>query len=201
MTEGSLGEGAVIGTGLGKELGQMSLVSLFLWHGKGLEGDFLEAYLVGRALKDVISELYDTDRNKELGSWQKLKFECYLATDEGWKILDAVFYGDIDGRHKEAISLEGGTRVPYKASFFEGLQLWSVKDNVLLLHCESSELVTYISGMPSSAEIVRAMDEISDAVCSVVDSAELCRHTHPDREFVEEANKASMRINEYLHVR
>ncbi|KAK8963084.1 hypothetical protein KSP40_PGU010344 [Platanthera guangdongensis] len=36
-------------------------------------------------------------------------------------------------------------------------------------------------------------------VCSVIDSAELCRNTHPDREFVEEANRASMRISEYLH--
>lgn len=54
--------------------------------------------------------------------------------------------------------------------------------------------------MPESSEIIRAMDEISDTLCSVVDSAELCRNTHPDREFVEEANKASMRINEYLHV-
>ncbi|KAF2311734.1 hypothetical protein GH714_026456 [Hevea brasiliensis] len=63
----------------------------------------------------------------------------------------------------------------------------------------SGELVNRISMMPSSAEIIQAMDEISDTVCSVVDSAELCRHTHPDREFVEEANKASMRINEYLH--
>lgn len=64
----------------------------------------------------------------------------------------------------------------------------------------SGELVEYISGMPTSAEIIRAMDEISNTVCCVVDSAELCRHTHPDREFVEEANKASMRINDYLHV-
>ncbi|XP_058205215.1 mitochondrial intermediate peptidase, mitochondrial [Rhododendron vialii] len=63
----------------------------------------------------------------------------------------------------------------------------------------SGELVNYVSGMPSSREIIRAMDEISDTVCSVVDSAELCRHTHPDREFVEEANKASLRINEYIH--
>ncbi|OMO98080.1 Peptidase M3A/M3B [Corchorus olitorius] len=63
----------------------------------------------------------------------------------------------------------------------------------------SGELVNYISGMPSSAEIIRAMDEISDTVCTVVDSAEFCRQTHPAREFVEEANKASMRINEYLH--
>ncbi|PON89458.1 Peptidase M3A/M3B [Trema orientale] len=63
----------------------------------------------------------------------------------------------------------------------------------------SGELVSYIATMPSSSEIIRAMDEISDTICSVVDSAELCRHTHPDREFVEEANKAWMRINEYLH--
>ncbi|PON56238.1 Peptidase M3A/M3B [Parasponia andersonii] len=63
----------------------------------------------------------------------------------------------------------------------------------------SGELVSYIATMPSSSEIIGAMDEISDTICSVVDSAELCRHTHPDREFVEEANKAWMRINEYLH--
>ncbi|XP_024961820.1 mitochondrial intermediate peptidase, mitochondrial isoform X1 [Cynara cardunculus var. scolymus] len=63
----------------------------------------------------------------------------------------------------------------------------------------SNELVGYISRMPSSAEIINAMDEISNTVCQVVDSAELCRHTHPDREFVDEAVKASMRINEYLH--
>lgn len=64
----------------------------------------------------------------------------------------------------------------------------------------SNELVGYISRMPSSAEIINAMDEISNTVCQVVDSAELCRHTHPDRDFVDEAMKASMRINEYLHV-
>ncbi|KAK4799886.1 hypothetical protein SAY86_025251 [Trapa natans] len=64
----------------------------------------------------------------------------------------------------------------------------------------SAELVEYISSMPNAADIIRAMDEISDTVCSVVDSAELCRNTHPDREYVEEANKASLRINEYLHV-
>ncbi|TXG70716.1 hypothetical protein EZV62_005651 [Acer yangbiense] len=63
----------------------------------------------------------------------------------------------------------------------------------------SAELVNFISGKPSSAEVIRAMDEISDTVCCVVDSAELCRQTHPEREFVEEANQASMRINEYLH--
>ncbi|KAI3835451.1 hypothetical protein MKX03_034541 [Papaver bracteatum] len=63
----------------------------------------------------------------------------------------------------------------------------------------SGELVSYISESLSNVEIIRAMDEISDTVCSVVDSAELCRNTHPDREYVEEANKATMRIHEYLH--
>lgn len=64
----------------------------------------------------------------------------------------------------------------------------------------SGELVSYISGMPSSPEIIKAMDEISDTVCCVVDSAELCRQTHPDREFVEAAHKAAIDMNDYLHV-
>ncbi|XP_068634828.1 mitochondrial intermediate peptidase, mitochondrial [Aristolochia californica] len=63
----------------------------------------------------------------------------------------------------------------------------------------SGELVSYISRLPPSAEIVRAMDEISDTVCSVVDSAELCRNTHPNREFVEEANNACTKMYDYLH--
>ncbi|KAE8820224.1 putative mitochondrial intermediate peptidase, mitochondrial [Hordeum vulgare] len=42
------------------------------------------------------------------------------------------------------------------------------------------------------------MDEISNTVCSVIDSAELCRNTHPDREFAKEADKPSMRIYEHL---
>ncbi|KAK7334487.1 hypothetical protein VNO80_26244 [Phaseolus coccineus] len=63
----------------------------------------------------------------------------------------------------------------------------------------SGELISYICTKQPAAEVMRAMDEISDTVCSVIDSAELCRHTHPNREFVEEASKASMRINEYLH--
>lgn len=62
----------------------------------------------------------------------------------------------------------------------------------------SDELVAYIAQLPPSAEIVNAMDEISNTVCSVIDSAELCRNTHPDREFVEEGDKASMRIYEHL---
>ncbi|KAF3335176.1 putative mitochondrial intermediate peptidase [Carex littledalei] len=60
------------------------------------------------------------------------------------------------------------------------------------------ELVSHISKLPPSMEIISTMDEISNTVCSVIDSAELCRNTHPDREYVKEADKASMRICEYL---
>lgn len=63
----------------------------------------------------------------------------------------------------------------------------------------SGELIDYIKEQPPSAEIIHVMDDISDTVCTVVDSAELCRNTHPEREYVEEANEASMKIYEYLH--
>ncbi|KAG0502811.1 hypothetical protein HPP92_002883 [Vanilla planifolia] len=61
------------------------------------------------------------------------------------------------------------------------------------------DLVSRISVLPPSEEIIKVMDDISNTVCSVIDSAELCRNTHPDRDFVEEANKASMRMSEYMH--
>uniref|UniRef100_A0A453I3H4 Uncharacterized protein n=1 Tax=Aegilops tauschii subsp. strangulata TaxID=200361 RepID=A0A453I3H4_AEGTS len=44
----------------------------------------------------------------------------------------------------------------------------------------SDELVGQIGQLPPSAEIVHTMDEISNTVCSVIDSAELCRDTHSD---------------------
>ncbi|XP_057813855.2 mitochondrial intermediate peptidase, mitochondrial [Cryptomeria japonica] len=63
----------------------------------------------------------------------------------------------------------------------------------------SEELIARIKDLPPSAETIHAMDEISDTICTVVDSAELCRNTHPDKDYVEEANKASMKLYEYLH--
>ncbi|KAH9319268.1 hypothetical protein KI387_021037, partial [Taxus chinensis] len=45
----------------------------------------------------------------------------------------------------------------------------------------SGELIAYIKHLPPSVETIHAMDEISDTICTVVDSAELCRNTHPDR--------------------
>ncbi|KAL0299402.1 UNVERIFIED_CONTAM: Mitochondrial intermediate peptidase, mitochondrial [Sesamum radiatum] len=70
----------------------------------------------------------------------------------------------------------------------------------------SNELVNYIAGMPSAPEIIRSMDEISDTN-SLVEMEKLemlisYSNTSGNcllREFVEEASRASLRLNEYLH--
>lgn len=63
---------------------------------------------------------------------------------------------------------------------------------------KSEIIIRNIKDMPPSMGVIRAMDDISDTVCSVVDAAELCRNTHPDKEYVEESNHASMKVYEYL---
>eukprot|EP00249_Psilotum_nudum_P004310 c17834_g1_i1 orf=2-418(-) len=63
---------------------------------------------------------------------------------------------------------------------------------------KSEELINCIRQLPPSMEIIRAFDDLSDTICAVVDSAELCRNTHPDMEFVNAASRASMRMYEYL---
>eukprot|EP00252_Welwitschia_mirabilis_P025941 TRINITY_DN8297_c0_g1_i1.p1 TRINITY_DN8297_c0_g1~~TRINITY_DN8297_c0_g1_i1.p1 ORF type:complete len:214 (-),score=29.73 TRINITY_DN8297_c0_g1_i1:69-710(-) len=64
---------------------------------------------------------------------------------------------------------------------------------------KSEDLIASVEKLPPSEETIRAMDDISNTICMVVDSAEFCRSTHPNREYVEEATKASMKIYEYLH--
>lgn len=63
---------------------------------------------------------------------------------------------------------------------------------------KSEDLIRSIQEMPPSMKVIYLMDDISDTVSTVVDAAELCRNTHPDKEFVEEANHASMKVYEYL---
>jgi hypothetical protein len=46
---------------------------------------------------------------------------------------------------------------------------------------KSETIINSIKGMPPSMDVIRAMDDISDTVCTVVDAAELCRNTHPDK--------------------
>ena len=38
-------------------------------------------------------------------------------------------------------------------------------------------------------------------VCAVVDAAELCRNTHPDRKYIAAADKAYLDLTTYLSVR
>lgn len=64
---------------------------------------------------------------------------------------------------------------------------------------KAEELIDRIGQMPPSMETIRLFDDLSDTVCTVVDSAELCRNTHPDMEFVQEASQASLKMYEYLH--
>lgn len=55
-----------------------------------------------------------------------------------------------------------------------------------------------LSARAPSAESVRALDEISDEICRVVDVAEVCRHTHPSPEHVEAAERAYVTLQEYV---
>jgi mitochondrial intermediate peptidase len=50
----------------------------------------------------------------------------------------------------------------------------------------------------SAAKIVYQLDEISDTICAVVDVAELCRNTHPDREFVKAAEKTYLKLQNFV---
>lgn len=55
-----------------------------------------------------------------------------------------------------------------------------------------------LKAAPARAATVKALDEISDAVCTVVDVAEVCRHTHPNREFVQAAERAYVQLQDYV---
>ncbi|KAI9598495.1 hypothetical protein BDF19DRAFT_237329 [Syncephalis fuscata] len=48
-------------------------------------------------------------------------------------------------------------------------------------------------------DAVRRLDELSDALCSVLDLAEFVRHVHPDRRYVEEAHRAYERLFSFMN--
>ena len=54
------------------------------------------------------------------------------------------------------------------------------------------------SGAVTGVSVVDHLDEISDAVCSVVDVAELCRNVHPDPAWVDAANRAYVSLQGYV---
>jgi intermediate peptidase len=66
----------------------------------------------------------------------------------------------------------------------------------------SRRLVTIISSADTDTALrdsVRRLDELSDALCSVLDLAEFVRHVHPDRRYVEEAHRAYERLFSFMN--
>jgi Zn-dependent oligopeptidase len=47
-------------------------------------------------------------------------------------------------------------------------------------------------------QIIRRLDKISELLCLVSDAAEACRHTHFHRDYVEHANRAHMKLQQFL---
>lgn len=62
----------------------------------------------------------------------------------------------------------------------------------------SSALVSALQAGPFGESTVRGLDEVSDVVCSVVDAAELCRQTHPSREWAAAAEAAALALHRHV---
>ena len=55
------------------------------------------------------------------------------------------------------------------------------------------------AGLRKGVDVINDLDDISDAVCSVVDVAELCRNTHADKRWVRAAENAYVDLQAYVH--
>ena len=55
------------------------------------------------------------------------------------------------------------------------------------------------AGLRKGVDVIDDLDDISDAVCSVVDVAELCRNTHADARWVRAAENAYVDLQAYVH--
>ncbi|CAI5514844.1 unnamed protein product, partial [Closterium sp. Naga37s-1] len=59
-------------------------------------------------------------------------------------------------------------------------------------------LLQEVAAAPPSLRTVCLLDEMSDTLCRVLDAAELCRNVHPNREFVDAANEAFVKLSTYV---
>ncbi|CAI5513019.1 unnamed protein product, partial [Closterium sp. Naga37s-1] len=59
-------------------------------------------------------------------------------------------------------------------------------------------LLQEVAAAPPSLRTVCLLDEMSDTLCRVLDAAELCRNVHPNREFVDAANEAFVKLSAYV---
>ncbi len=71
--------------------------------------------------------------------------------------------------------------------------------------CRAKAIVQRISNACSSGpselrNVVRNFDRLSDVLCSVIDMAELIRHTHPDPSWVAASNDGYEKLCSYMNV-
>ena len=62
--------------------------------------------------------------------------------------------------------------------------------------CET--IVEHVTSLPRPPNAILLLDELSSALCGVVDAAELCRNVHPDPAYVEAANDVIMELSSYM---
>jgi len=62
--------------------------------------------------------------------------------------------------------------------------------------CEA--IVEHVTSSPRPPNAILLLDQLSSALCGVVDAAELCRNVHPDPAYVEAANDVIMELSSYM---
>jgi intermediate peptidase len=63
----------------------------------------------------------------------------------------------------------------------------------------AANLVDLIVGSNDSDDTVKQIDGLSDLICSLLDSAELLRNIHPDKQWVNVANDCYVELHTYLN--
>ena len=59
-------------------------------------------------------------------------------------------------------------------------------------------IVGEVTSVPRPPDAILRLDELSAALCAVVDTAELCRNVHPDPAYVDAANDVIMELSSYM---
>ena len=59
-------------------------------------------------------------------------------------------------------------------------------------------IVEHVTSEPRPKDVILRLDELSSALCAVVDVAEVCRNVHPDPEYAQAANDVIMELSSYM---
>ena len=63
----------------------------------------------------------------------------------------------------------------------------------------SQTLVSQVAMQLDQTQVIKRLDRLSDVLCSVVDTAELLRHVHPDAAWVAAADSAHSSLTRFLN--